>query len=277
VRELALHQITAKEAQPPELVSIAAEIGCRSVVLFVNSPGDPLPGRSVSRLPFPVVTRASMKPLLERMRDLDISVGNVEFFPIAADVSVESYREALALGGELGANRAVTHIHDPDDRRAIANFGRLCDLAAEYGLSVGLEFMGLSPACNSIQRAAYFVDQVARPNAGFAVDTLHLVRTGGTPADVARLAPHYFSYCQLCDGRGLQVTGDYLNEALNRMLPGDGDFPLRDLIEALPAATPLDVEVPTLAPLSTEREVLDHARRAVAAARRVIESAVTAR
>ncbi len=105
---------------------------------------------------------------------------------------------------------------------------------------------GLTPACNSIGRAAWFVEQVARSNVGIAVDALHLARTGGTPAEIAALPAHHFAYAQICDGRGFHRSADYLPEALDRMMPGDGEFPLRAIIEALPQATALDVEVPSV-------------------------------
>ncbi|UUZ62826.1 sugar phosphate isomerase/epimerase [Polaromonas sp. P1-6] len=267
-RLLALHQITAMEAGPLDLVSIAAAVGCQQVCIFTHVP---VAARLTS--PFPVVT-AQMKPqMLDRLREHHISVGNIEFFPVAEDVPVESYRAALALGAELGARRAVTHIHDLSDARAVQTLGQLADLVAEFGLTLGLEFMGLTPACNSLKRAAWFVEQVARPNAGIAVDALHLVRTGGTPADIAALPAHCYAYAQICDGRGLHVSADYLPEARDRMMPGEGDFPLQAIIEALPQATALDVEVPSVRLAQAGVSALERARAAVAKTRALIDSA----
>ena len=48
------------------------------------------------------------------------------------DEVLTAYREALALGAGLGARRAVAHIHDPDQSRAVDRLGQLADLAAEY-------------------------------------------------------------------------------------------------------------------------------------------------
>ena len=137
--------------------------------------------------------------------------------------------------------------------------------------------MGLSAGCNSLARAAYFIDAVGRPNAGIAVDALHLVRTGGTPGDVAALAPRYFAYAQVCDGSGLALSSDYLPEALDRLIPGEGDFPLVPLIEALPLATALDVEVPSPRRAAAGIPALERARQAVAATRRLLDRATVTR
>lgn len=271
-RWLALHQITAMEASPVELVGIAADVGCQGVVVFTHVPAVGLPNGRPSRA-FPLVTPATKRDMQAALRDYAISVGNVEFFPIKADVDVATYREGLALGGELGAARAVTHVHDTDSARAAENLGRLVDLAQEYGLSLGLEFMGLTPGCDSIHKAAWFVEQVNRPNLGIAVDALHLARTGGTPADIAALPAHYFAYSQICDGHGLHRSADYLPEAMDRQMPGDGDFPLLAMIEALPERAALDVEVPSPTLADQGRSAFERAREAVKRSRALIERA----
>ena len=171
----------------------------------------------------------------------------------------------------------MTHVHDADDARAVDTLGRLGALAAEHGLRLGLEFMGLTPACASIERAAWFSEQVGRRYVGIGADALHLMRTGGTPEDVARIAPELFTYAQICDATGLQVTGDYLHEALERKLPGDGDFPLEAFVAALPATVAIDVEVPSASRIAAGIPALGHAREAVARSRALLRVLGSAR
>jgi sugar phosphate isomerase/epimerase len=261
-RLLALHQITAMESSPAELVSFAAATGCQQVCLFTHDPVVNIPGQG-KVAPFPMVTQANKGEVLAALQRYTIVVGNIEFFPVTVDVPVTDYRKGFALGAELGAKRAVTHIHDPSDERAVATLRDLADLAAEFDLTLGLEFMGLTPACNSIQRAAWFVERAARPNIGIGCDALHLMRTGGTAEDIRRIPAQLFTYAQICDGRGLHVTGDYIREALDREMPGAGDFPLQAIIEALPAATALDVEVPSIKLAAAGVPALQRCREAV--------------
>jgi sugar phosphate isomerase/epimerase len=266
MRPLALHQITAMEASPPDLLTIAAQVGCQHVCVFLHLP---TPG-----VPFPAVTRAMKGEMLTRMDATGVTVSNIEYFPLTADVDLDAFLPALDLGAELEAHRLVTHIHDTEDRRAADNLARLSALAAERGLDVGLEFMGLTPACHSLSRAVGFIDLAGKPaNAGIAIDCLHLVRTGGTPAEVAAVPAAYFSYAQLCDGPDLSVQADYLPEAMNRMVPGEGVFPIAAILDAMPAATAVDVEVPSLTGQQQGIPALERARRAVDAGRRLLDAA----
>src|SRR6202012_3464881 len=106
------------EATPADLVSIASDVGCQQVCIFTHIPVAALPDHQRVRTAFPLVTRPMERQMLQRLRERGISVGNIEFFPVTADVPIENYREGLALGSGLGAQRAVTHIHDPSDVRA---------------------------------------------------------------------------------------------------------------------------------------------------------------
>ncbi|HZU65215.1 MAG TPA: TIM barrel protein [Novosphingobium sp.] len=274
--KLGLHQITANECDPLTLVDLAAEVGCEEVCLFTHIPRAALPGDAAPTL-FPVVTRPLVARLRERLDAAGVGVGNVEFFPVTAAGDAGLYRESFEIAAAIGARRAVTHIHDAEDARAVDSLGRLGALAAEHGLRLGLEFMGLTPACASIERAAWFVEQVGVAQVGIGVDALHLVRTGGRPADVARIPSALFTYAQICDAAGLQATPDYLHEALERRLPGDGDFPLAAFVAALPEGVAVDVEVPSAARIAAGQPALGHARTAVARARRLLTGIGAAR
>ncbi|MBV1689505.1 sugar phosphate isomerase/epimerase [Novosphingobium sp. G106] len=267
--KLGLHQVTANELDPIDLIELAASVGCEEVCLFTHIPAAALPD-DAGQILFPLVTPEKVVSTKSALDCHGIAVGNAEFFPIAADVDVEIYRSGFEVAAAIGARSAVTHVHDPDDARAVAGLGRLCDLAAEYDLRLGLEFMGITPACASIERAAWFVQQVGRANIGIGVDALHLVRTGGTPADVLKVPASLFAYAQICDGAGLHVTQDYFSEAFERMLPGDGDFPLADLVAALPVGIAVDVEVPSAQRIAANGSPLDFAREAVGRSRELL-------
>jgi hypothetical protein len=65
-----------------------------------------------------------------------------------------------------------------------------------------------------------------------------------------------------------------LHEALSeRMLPGDGEFPLREFVRALPQGVPIGLEVPMQSLKDKGVGPLERARLAVEASRRVIAAA----
>ena len=60
MRSLGLHQITAMEASPAELVSIAADVGCQQVCVFTYVPAVALPDQSGAAA-FPIVTETTKR------------------------------------------------------------------------------------------------------------------------------------------------------------------------------------------------------------------------
>jgi sugar phosphate isomerase/epimerase len=265
MRPLGLHQMNALEVPATELVSMAHEVGCQFVCVFVNVP---LPD-----LPFGPVTPGMAPELLARLDATGVTVNNVEFFPLTEDVDVDSFRPAVELGAQIGGQRLVTIVEDVVESRAVENLARLADLAAEYGMKVGLEFMPVTPGCTSIHSAARLIRLAGRSNAGFAVDCLHLVRSGGSAADVAAIPEELFGYAQICDGLDLEVRSDYLPEVFERTVPGEGVFPILAILDALPATVPVDVEVPSTVRAEQGVPALQRARQAATAARDLLDRA----
>jgi len=277
MRPLALHQLTALDTTPLELVSLAAKTGCQRIVTWVHDPEDPFPGKGWTKFGFPSITPETKNEMKKRLMDNGIELANIEMFPITQGVDPATYRPYLEMGAELGAARAVAHIHDLDENRAIDTFSKFCELAANYNLGVGVEFMGLIDACATLERGLFFVKKIDRPNVGVALDFLHVVRTGATPEDIAKVPAKYISYAQICDGRGMTVTREYLDEGLNRLAPGEGDWPVRRIIEAIPYDVAMDIEVPLTDDQKRGVSPLERATRAAGAARRMVEAAQTTR
>lgn len=250
---------------------MAAEAGCDQISVFTNCPDAILPGQTAP-LNFPTITAGMKRQIQSALADNGIRVNGVEYFPILAGVDVRDYQAGLALGAELGGTRAVTHVHDTDSARAVESIGRLCEFASAEGLRLGVEFTTMTQGCSSLERAAWLVDQVGRADFGIGLDCLHLVRSGGTPEDAARLDPRYYSNGQICDGYGLHHSDEYISEAHNRELPGKGDFPLAAILAALPPDAPVEIEVPSVKYRDAGVSALEHVRNAVSCSRAVLEA-----
>ena len=93
------------------------------------------------------------------------------------------------------------------------------------------------------------------------LDALHIQRGGSTLDDVRALEPDLVPCVQLCDGPlavpetlelpaelplGMKADGSVLQvEArVQREVVGEGGFPLAELLAAVPAGSPISVEVP---------------------------------
>lgn len=239
---IALHQVSVMDVDPLTLVDLAADAGCDGICVFAHTPLLPS-GDGEIDLGFPLVTSEMVPALKQRLRERNVRVGNVEFFPVTEDLNLDDYRAGLRIGQDIGAARIVTHIHDPQFDRAAGNLFALGAVAAEYGLVVCLEFTPLFPACPSIGEAVRIIKASGSDNVRIGVDALHLERSGGTPEDVAAVDPALIGYSQICDGPRGRGEG-YFDEALDRLVAGTGEFPLRELARALPAHTAYDIETP---------------------------------
>lgn len=261
MRALALHQITMMEGGPEGLVRFAADAGLAGVCLFTATPLD-ADGRNM----FPVVDAAAASSFRHLLRDHSVAIINAEYFPVMAEQDVADLLPAIGLAAELGAKRLVSHVHETDPHRAEDQLSHLCSLAHAHDLDVGLEFTGFAAGCNSLQKAVDLHDRLNQPNLAIAIDALHLFRTGGTVEQLRTVDPAIIGYAQLCDGPDLHLSDDYLEEAMNRMVPGKGVFPLRELVSLLGPHVDIDIEVPCFR-ARTPDDARSWARQAIAASR----------
>ncbi|MHC8380489.1 sugar phosphate isomerase/epimerase family protein [Pseudomonas sp. LB3P14] len=262
---LSLHHVTVMDVGPAELVSIAAQVGCQHVCFFTHVAPE-------AQQLFPCVwDEKTLAEVALRCADTGVSANSLEYFDVYPEVNLDIYRKGLEIGARLGARCATTHVKDTDPQRAIDNFARFCDIAAEFDISAAIEFTTLAGP-DTIGAARAIIAGAGRSNGGIALDTLHLFRSGGTVGDVAGLDPRLIKSVQLSDGpMHLKSPGDYLGETLfERQIPGGGEFPLRDLRAYIPSGMVVDVEVPLQSHRERGVSALERARLAVNGARSVL-------
>jgi len=267
-----LHQLNATGVGPAEFVRIAADAGCRRVTMFAYDGSDILP-RSNSGLSYPVpITAESKEEVRRALAETGVALDGVEFFPLVAGVDFELYRPALKLGRDLGATRAVTHIFIEDDELVVERLGELAELANSIGLRLTSEFCPLTAGNPSLERAKWLVDQVGSERFGIGVDVLHLIRSGGIPTDVAALDPRYFGVVQICDAIGAHASSDYIKDVHNREVPGQGDLPIREFLNAVPATMAIEAEVPAAHRRAAGISAAQHCREVFEAASAIAET-----
>jgi sugar phosphate isomerase/epimerase len=263
-RPLTLCHFTAVEVEPPDFVDLAARAGFAAVSLMIQFPRAYSPG-------FPMAGDTPMRRETRRRLDatgvtlFDAATGRLE-----PDSRLEDFRALVETAAYLGARRVDVNGNDPDPARLTDLFAALCALCAEHGLGVGIEFM-MSTQVKTLGDALALIARSGAGNAAVTVDALHLARSGGSPADVAALDPAQVSYVQLCDGPAQPPEGGYAREAAGgRLLPGDGDLPVRALVDAVGPDVMLGVEAPSRRRAEQGVPAAAYAAQAMDAVRRLL-------
>jgi sugar phosphate isomerase/epimerase len=170
---------------------------------------------------------------------------------------------------ELGTAQVNTVSFDPDLARSLEGFARIAEMAAARGMSTTLEFAP-SLTFKTLDAALDAVRQVGRPDFGLLIDTMHLIRAGNTAADLAAVDPGLIRHVQLSDNTIRQRGAVYREDTIDRMVPGEGELPLRDILAAVPPGTPVGLEVPMLSRALAGESTDDSARRCVEGARALL-------
>lgn len=236
--DLSLAALGFLELDPPALLEVAAEAGFSSVSLrtWAAVPGGP---------EYPLLEGGRLCELTrERIDATGVAILQIELVSLARDVEIESYRPVLEGGAALGAARVVA-CGDDEDGVVAERFAELCDLAGELEMRVDVEFMPFRRLA-TLPQALAVIARADRDNACVMVDALHLFRSGGSVGEVATAPRSCIGVCQLCDAPLVGPTEDELASEARalRLLPGDGELPLRDLLGALPDGVVLAAEVP---------------------------------
>lgn len=267
---IGIAHLTLLALTPPELVTVAAQAGYDFVGIRVKAvtpterryamePGSPLSRETVARL-----------------RDTGVAVRDIEFLPLGPDTGPADWLPALEAGAALGAGTFSVVGVDEDRARLTDTLARLVADAAPYGIRPTLEPISYQPVSRVGEAAA-----IARA-AGSAVllDALHIQRGASDLAEVRALDADLVPLVQLCDGPlvlppvldlppGTPAEGSarHVESRVQREVVGEGEFPLAALLGAVPAGTPVSVEVPhaRLAARLSAGELAAHHLRAVRA------------
>jgi len=258
-RPISLAHLTVLDTTPPELVSVAAAAGFRTIGIRLTATP------SVGVPPYDALHEGPLlRETLLRLKDTGVSVLDTEFLRFEPDQPVGVPEGFLEVSARLGAKNVLVMSAEPDEARTIERFADLCDRAAQYGLQVCLEF-AVYTGVRTLAHAARIVAKSGRSNASVLIDALHFSRSGGVPADVRSVAPSLLRYAQICDASVDRPeptdTPNLIREArTGRLLPGEGVLPLRALVASLPARVPLAVEAPCRA--TAELPPVERAKRA---------------
>lgn len=268
--ELGIEAISVFGLPPLDYVNLAADLGCRHISTGLSA----FPYNPHGYVPFSLRDDAQLrKDMIAAMaaRGVDISLG--EGLTVRRGGNVADYERDLDIFAELGVKLINTVSMEPDLARTFDEFARLAEFAAARGLRPSTEFApGLTIA--DLPGALAAVRHVDRDDFGLLIDTMHLVRSGSGAADLAPIDPAKIFYIQLCDAAAAPRFETYFEESMfERMVPGEGELGLAEVVAALPGDRIYSIEVPLRSEAEAGIGPIERVGKSVSAARRLLEAA----
>jgi len=253
-RPIGLAPLGFLDLAPAQFIRTAARAGFRSVGLRAQA-------AVAGGAQYPLVAgSADLDAIREAIAETGVAVDVIEVISLHRQVHIADLESMLRCASVIGASRVLCTGDDVDLGAVASKFAELCDLAHSVGMSAHLEFMRFRTGVQTLADAMQIVRQANRLNGFVAVDILHLIRSGGSVQSLGHLPLDRVGIVQLCDGPLLAPPDTGLAEEArhNRLPPGEGEFPIAELLAMLPAHIGLDVEVP----LSGARAGWSHDERA---------------
>jgi len=215
----------------------------------------------------------AIRELKSVIADSGVGVLDVEVIRIKEDGPTADPMPLFEAAEYLGARYVITTLEDPDPVRRVESLALLAAQAAEYQLALSVEFM-LFSAAPTLQMACESVLATGASNVVVLADVLHLVRSGGAPDDMLDYPARLFPYVQICGAEGSSAAPDAAAarvEAVKaRLMPDQGELPVREFTECIPTGAILAVECPLVGlgnpadPAALAVDLLAAARRASA-------------
>ncbi|MDE2436186.1 MAG: sugar phosphate isomerase/epimerase [Sphingomonadales bacterium] len=266
MQRLALDHITVVDADPIALAEAARGAGCDGICLFME------PMAVLPLMPrFDLYgDRAARKALKARMDDLGIALDVAYPFTLAGRTTVSDFAPAMDCAAELGAGVLNVLLYDRDAQRRLDTLAAFGELAAGHGLRVGVEFYPSSQV-RSLAEALALVEAAGPPErVAINVDLLHLMRSGGTLAELAAAPAERICYGQISDAPLAAPADPDLEASSQRLLPGEGQFDVAGFVRALPPGCLLSVEIPRDDAVRASVSLAERAEQAVGSVRRAL-------
>jgi sugar phosphate isomerase/epimerase len=261
--QLSLDCLTLTATPPPEVIRSAAAAGFGLVSLWAQPP---------AAYDVALMTPAHEAECRRLMADTGVGIVSLEVFNLVSREVNEGYRPALALGARLGARAALAiHYHGAEPARAAEVLGHFAAVAAEYGLGVNIEPVAMGQTRTLTQ--ARDLIRASGADVGILFDTWHLVRAGCGVEEIRAIEPGLIRYVQVNDGATHIPEEELVPESLQeRLYPGEGEFPLVDLLMAVPRDVPWAIETPSLRRVRAGMPAEAQARETIALLRDLVRT-----
>ena len=237
---ISLAHLSALALHPLALVDVAAQAGFDAVDLRLA------PATATDRRYGDGERLSLARELRTRMADQGVATWSVEIVRIREPFAARDFTGLMEAAALIGARRLKVVSDETDPRRTADHLAGLAELAAQHGLMVDLEFMVFS-GVRSLGEALAVVEASGSAQVQVLIDALHWMRSAGTLEQVRAAPAQCLGYLEWCDGPldGPTDLEGLLREARgDRLPPGEGRFPLQDLLRCVPHAAMISLEVP---------------------------------
>lgn len=240
-REYSLAHLSMIAVPPARLADVAAGAGFEWFSLRLT----PSPSTGVDH--GHLGDERALERLRQHIDDSGARLLDLEVVRMKGPESVAEAEPLLEAAQALGARYVIATVEDADPVRRVETLSALADAAARHDTAIAVEFMMFTASptlldCIDVVRAS------GAPNVVVLPDVLHLIRSGGTLEQVAATDPALLPYAQICGAHGAGPAAspdDARAEGVRaRLMPDEGDLPVRGFVSALPMSTILAVEAP---------------------------------
>lgn len=258
---LGLELLTVLGLGPVEHVTLAADLGCTAVSMgLVQLPERFNPhGHPAWSLREDAGLRRELKAALA---DRGVAISIAEGLGVSSDIDASARAADMDIFADLGALRVNAADMGVERDRAYDQLATLAGMAADRDMEFSIEFCPIF-TIRSLPEALEAVRHIGEGKATVLIDSMHFFRSGGKVREIAELDPALIGHVQLSDAPRKGAKADdraaYMAEAMaGRMIPGQGELPMREFVEALPRGQVLGLEVPLMAAAQNGRAVRDY-------------------
>ena len=240
-REYSLAHLSMIGVPPARLADVAASAGFEWFSLRLT----PSPSTGVDH--GHLGDDAALERLSRHIDGSGARLLDLEVVRMKGPESVEEAAPLLEAAQALGARYVIATVEDADPVRRVDTLAALAERAAAHGTAIAVEFMMFTSSPTLVD-AVEVVRAARQPTVVVLPDVLHLVRSGGTLEQLAATDPALLPYAQICGAHGAGPAASPEQARAEgvraRLMPDEGDLPVREFVRALPGRTIIAVEAP---------------------------------
>jgi sugar phosphate isomerase/epimerase len=231
--KLAINAATTMKAGFAEDLEACAAAGWNAIELWLDKLG-------------PYLERHTLAEARTRLRDSGLAVaGACYHFGVMLSEgeerrrNLDEFRRKLDWCEALGALVLVVPTDFPERKVELADYERVAaglreaaDLARPHGVALAVEFIKGAKLIGTLATARDLVRRAGADNAGILLDTFHFSVGASKMADLATLRPGELRLVHIND---LPPMPFEIAEDRDRVFPGEGALPLREILAAVAA------------------------------------------